>query len=351
MKFYKLITIILIVFLKTETLLSKNNLFNVNNIELEKVDKISNNELTNQAIKKGFNHLIAKILLKKDVDKLSNLSFKSIKELVSYYRVSNSTDKKKNKEILNFSITFDKDKIHNLFFNRQILYSEIVDRELYILPILVKDDEIFIFNNNFFYDSWNKIYKSKKVSLIEFILPLENIEIIQSINNSKNDLINLEIDSLFPEYKDKNSALILIESNNHQNGKIYIKSRIEGKKISKSLIFKKQNDETITLNEIIISKTKRELVNMVKSENLIDIQTPSFLTVKLELNKKNNLVELSSRLKNIDLIEKVYVQEFNKDFMNLKIKYLGKLAKMINQLKSQNISLQLINEQWVIKTL
>ena len=90
---------------------------------------------------------------------------------------------------------------------------------------------------------------------------------------------------------------------------------------------------------------------MVKSENLIDIQTPSFLTVKLELNKKNNLVELSSRLKNIDLIEKVYVQEFNKDFMNLKIKYLGKLAKMINQLKSQNISLQLINEQRVIKTL
>ena len=36
MKMYKLISIILIVFLKTETLLSKNNLFNVNNIRLEK---------------------------------------------------------------------------------------------------------------------------------------------------------------------------------------------------------------------------------------------------------------------------------------------------------------------------
>ena len=60
---------------------------------------------------------------------------------------------------------------------------------------------------------------------------------------------------------------------------------------------------------------------------------------------------MKSRLKNIDLIEKVYVQEFNKDFMNLKIKYLGKLEKIINQLKSENISLQLINEQWVIKTL
>ena len=348
MKLYKPIIIILIIFLKTETVLSENNLFNVNNIELEKKDKISNNTLTNKAIKKGFNQLIAKILLKEDIVKFSNLNSKSIKELVSYYQISNLTDEENNKEILNFSITFDKDKIHNLFFKKQILYSEIVDKELYILPILEKEDEIFIFNNNFFYDKWNKIYTD---SLIEFILPLENIEIIQNINKSRNDLINLEIDLLFPEYINKNIALIFIEKGNAQNGKIYIKARIEGKKISKNIIIKKQDNETISLNEIIITNTKKELVNMIKSENLIDIQTPSFLIAKLDLNKKSNIVELNSRLKNIDLIEKVYVQEFNRDFMSLKIKYLGKLEKIINQLKNQNISLELINEQWIIKTL
>ena len=37
--------------------------------------------------------------------------------------------------------------------------------------------------------------------------------------------------------------------------------------------------------------------------------------------------------------------------MNLKIKYLGNLEKMINQLDKENIKLQLINDQWVIKTL
>ena len=46
MKLYKQIIFILIVFLKTETLLSENNLFNVNNIQLEKKDKTSNNELS-----------------------------------------------------------------------------------------------------------------------------------------------------------------------------------------------------------------------------------------------------------------------------------------------------------------
>ena len=75
------------------------------------------------------------------------------------------------------------------------------------------------------------------------------------------------------------------------------------------------------------------------------------MNAKLDLNKQSNLVELNSRIRNIDLIENIYVQEFNKDYMNLRIKYLGKLEKMINQLKKNNISLKLINDQWIIKTL
>ena len=50
------------------------------------------------------------------------------------------------------------------------------------------------------------------------------------------------------------------------------------------------------------------------------------------------------------MIENVYVQEFNKDYMSLKIKYLGKLDKIINQLKNKNIHLQFIQDEWIIKT-
>ena len=64
MKLHKQIIFILIVFLKTETLLSENNLFNVNNIQLEKKENITNDELANKAIKKGFDRLITKILIK-----------------------------------------------------------------------------------------------------------------------------------------------------------------------------------------------------------------------------------------------------------------------------------------------
>ena len=348
MKLYKQIIFILIVFFKTETLLSKNNLFNVNNIELEKKDKITNDSLANQAIKKGFSKLIDKILLKEDIDKFSDLQFSSIKQLVSYYQITNVPEKNPKKELVNFSVTFDKDKIHDLFYKRGVSYSEILDRELYILQILIKENDIFIFNNNFFYENWNNDLDN---NLIEFILPLENIEIIQNINRFKNNLIDLEIVNLFKEYTNKNLALILIEENNLIIKKIYIKTLIQGKNISKSLNLKNDNSNSDMNYKKVIIELKKELVNLVKSRNLIDIRTPSFLNAKLDLGKNSNLVELKSRIKKIDLIENIVVQSFNKDYVDLRIKYLGKLEKIILQLKEESIELRLINEQWIIKAL
>ena len=75
MKSYKLILLILIVFLKTGNVLSNTNIFNVNNIEIEKKSKSNNDELANEAIKKGFKELLDKILLKEDSKKLEELKF------------------------------------------------------------------------------------------------------------------------------------------------------------------------------------------------------------------------------------------------------------------------------------
>ena len=60
---------------------------------------------------------------------------------------------------------------------------------------------------------------------------------------------------------------------------------------------------------------------------------------------------LISRIKNIDLIDSIYVQELTKDYTRLRIKYLGKLENIINQLKNQNIDLKLIGDNWIIKVL
>ena len=350
MKLNKQIIFILIVFFKTGTVLSENNLFNVNNIQLEKKDKSTNNALANLAIKKGFNQLIAKILLKKDSDKLSDLSLSSIKRLVTYYQISNTSDEKKNVnnnvEKINFNISFDKDKIHNLFYRKGISYSKITNKELFILPILKQNNKIYIYSQNFFYDKWNE---TNDEELIEFILPLENIETIQNVNLNRNNLLNLKLKNIFIEYEDKNLALILIEDNNFKEEKIYIKAKILGKNIVKNINIKRLNLNKDKFYKKIITEVKQEIIYLIKSQNLIDIRAPSFLNAELKINKKSNLVVLNSRLKNINLIENIYVQELNNESIFLKIKYLGKLDEIIRQLEIHKIILKLNANQWSIK--
>ena len=88
---------------------------------------------------------------------------------------------------------------------------------------------------------------------------------------------------------------------------------------------------------------------MVKSQNLIDVRTPSFLNVEINLENKSNLVILSNRIKKIDLIDNFYVQQLDKDYALVKIKYLGKINKIINKLKDQNMNLKMADGQWYLK--
>ena len=103
MKFYKIIITILIVFFKTGNLLSENNLFNVNNIQLEKKDKISIKNLANNAIKKGFTQLLSRILLSEDKSKKMNTDV--------FYTITNDSLIK----------NIQKSKVERLFFQHSEL--------------------------------------------------------------------------------------------------------------------------------------------------------------------------------------------------------------------------------------
>ena len=109
------------------------------------------------------------------------LDFNQIKNLVSYYQI---VEKKENEfeEKIFFNIFFDKEKIHDLFFQKGIYYSEISNKEFFLLPIFKKDGKIYVYNGNFFYEKWNEFSEN---DILEFVLPLEKIEIIQAINSKK----------------------------------------------------------------------------------------------------------------------------------------------------------------------
>ena len=305
----------------------------------------NNKNLAYRAMKKGYEELINRILLEKDVKKLSELDFNEIQNLVSYYQILDDQIKKeKNKKY--FNIYFDKEKFHNLLYLKGISYSDIENFDIYLLPLLKKNDQVFVYSNNYFYQNWKKKNESE---LIEFILPIENIETIQQINLFQNKLFDIDPKDIFEDYENKNLTLIIIEIINEKEIKVFLKTSIMGKRINRSL---RINDKDLTdekLYDYIIFKVKNEIINIVKSQNLIDIRVPSFINIKFIQDKNNSLLELKKRINNIGLIEEIYVQELNNEFISIKIKYLGKIDKIIEKLKNEKVILKYNGEEWSLK--
>ena len=90
---------ILIILFKTGNVLSDNNIFNVNNVEISKEISTNKEKLANQAFKKGFKELINRLLLEEDYKKISTTNLDQIKKLVSYYQIKNQ------EKILNFILS------------------------------------------------------------------------------------------------------------------------------------------------------------------------------------------------------------------------------------------------------
>tara|TARA_B100001989_G_C24499009_1_gene443779 strand:+ start:96 stop:1136 length:1041 start_codon:yes stop_codon:yes gene_type:complete len=346
MKIYKSILIILVIFIKTGNVLSSENIFNVNNIEIEIDPSASFKDLSNKAVQKGFEELINKILLKDDIKKLTNIKLQDVKDLVLYYQTFDEKKINLNKKI--FNIYFDRDKIHSLFYKKGIAYSEVVKTELYLLPIIKDKDQLYIYNKNFFYEKWNEIFSD---DLIEFVLPIENIETIQNLTFHKDNLFKIDLKKIFKEYIDESLALVVVEGPDSKNEKVLLLTNISGKKIDKTLVVKRLKLKKEDYFVKIINETSKELINLIKTQNLVDIRTPSFINAKLMINKKNNLSELNQRLKKIGLINDIYILELNKNYVLLKIKYLGKLDKIINKLEEQKIILKTSGEEWSIKVI
>ena len=72
---------ILIILFKTETILSDNNIFNVNNIEISKETSKNKEKLISDAFRKAYDELINRLLLEEDYKRLSNINLEQIKKL------------------------------------------------------------------------------------------------------------------------------------------------------------------------------------------------------------------------------------------------------------------------------
>jgi len=341
---------ILIILFKTGNVLSNNKIFNVNNIEISREISQNQEKLISKAFLEAFNKLIKRLLMEDDYRRFSNTNLEEIKKLISYYQIGNSnTETKEDKENIKFNVFFDKERVHKFFYDRNILYSDIINTEVILFPLLRKEKQYFIYTKNYFYENWNN--NEQPEDLIQYILPTENIENIEKITLNKSSIYKIDISDFFKEYNSNNVVFANIEVKNNI-AEVFLNTRIQGKTIKKTLSIKKNNNfNQIEFYRKIISKINNAVRDLIKSQNLIDVRTPSFLNVKIKLNAVDNLIEFNNRLQKIDLIDNFYVQQMNKDYVLVKIKYLGKINKIINKLKDQKINLRMIEGQWQLNVI
>ena len=345
MKNLILIFYILIILTKTGNVLSNSTLFNVNNIEINKAFSINREELIKQAFRKSFDQLTNRLLLKEDYEKVSKTDLKTITSLISYYQISSPVEIENKKENIKVNISYDKDKIHDFFYNSNILYADIINSEIIIFPLLKIKNQNYIYNNNYFYENWNKNLAD---DYLQFSLLGESIENIQKININKENIYKIDLNNFFKEFEYTNVAFVTINLKKN-SAEIFLNSRIEGKNIKKNFNIKKDKNKNDDFNNQIILETSDIIKDLVKKENLIDVKTPSFINVELKMKKNDNLVIFNDKLKRIDLVDSFFVQQFNKDYVLIKIKYLGKISKIIKKLKEQNIELKMNSGEWQLR--
>ena len=342
MKNFNFILFILIILFKTGNVLSIESIFTVNNIQVNKNTFKNKEELINIAFKKGFEKLNSKILLEKDYIKTKNISLRSIKNLVSHYQiVKNKEENIKGYESIN--LYFKRDKMYNFYNQNNIKYSDVSGKILKILPVLLLNDEIHIYDNNFFYDKWLN-NEEEKGRNIEYIFPIENLEVIETIKKNQENLQMVNLNNIFDEDTEKDNLLIIIDYGK-QKTKFFLKGTISSKKIIKNLSIE---DQTVNKNDYadILRYLKKEILELVKSQNIIDIGAPSFLNVNLELKRQNDLFRFQNILNEVDLIENFNVREFNNKFAYINIKYYGKINKIKEKLIQKGIDINFTNNQW-----
>ena len=176
-------TILFITFTKS---FCEESVFTINNTKVEGVIDLnfSRDEYINKAFLNSFEILMNKILLTRDLKKVNNIKLNEIKNLISSFQIVEESYRK-NLYKANIKILYNENKIKNLLREKNISFSEPKNISAIFFPVMFVNNEIKSFSENFFYNHWEKVEIENE--LINFILPLEDLEDFSKIVNISNE--------------------------------------------------------------------------------------------------------------------------------------------------------------------
>ena len=152
------LSLIILFSIKTQNISANENIFTVDNIvvktEISTQNRENREKYLNIGFKTGFKNLVINLLRKEDQKKILSTDLTKIKSLIENFRVIE--ERKLEKEyFLKISITFNKNKIKQFFYERNVPYSEISNLEILVYPIMISQNELQVFSQNKFFEEWN----------------------------------------------------------------------------------------------------------------------------------------------------------------------------------------------------
>ncbi len=349
LKEYIFISLMVTIFLFTTFAksFSEENLFTINNIEVKGVVDLnfSREKYLDKVFLDSFDSLMKKILLSRDLNKIDNIKLKQIKNLIHSFQILNESYTKSEYN-LKVRIVYNDTKIKKYLRKKNISFSQPTNISALFYPVFFINGEFQNFNESFFYKKWSEV--SIENEIINFILPLEDLEDISKIIEKKDNIEDLDIDYLVNKYDVKNYIFALIEYYNDKL-KIHIKTNFNQNKTNKNILYNIKNINDHSALSLISKDLKLNITDLWKEENLVNLLMPLSIKIKFEHKNIKNFENIKGTLDNIDIIDNFIIEEFNTNNSFFKIYYYGDPKKL--KLKLSKFGYNLINDQgsWQIK--
>jgi len=325
------------------------NTFKVSDVEISSPFDLNFKKslVIDEGFQSSFYNLLSMITTSGDKQKIKNIKLKELKGMIDSFTIS---DEKfiNNEYFAKLETTFNKRKILDFLDKKNIFPSIPIRNKVLLVPILIdtETDSIHLFNNNIFYNNWNDKYKNHQ--LLNYLLPSEDLEDLDKIQEVSNSIENYDFINLISKYDLQDFIISIIYKNKDE---IKILSKIN---FNNFLKINNQEYSKVNLdNENDFYKILNNLKNTYEDEwkknNEINTSIKLPLTISVESTDYKKIVDLEESLANIDLISSFYILSFNNKHIQYKIIYNGSPKTFFNDMSNRNFNLIIENNVWTIR--
>jgi len=322
---------------------SEESVFTINEVKVKGAIDVnfSRNKYLNRAFSNSYDVLMNKILLISDLKKVEDVKLEDIKNLIKSFQILEESYRE---DIYRAEIRvfYSEKKVKNFLRKKNISFSLPKNISAVFFPVFYLNGKIQSLNENYFYNNWQKI--KIKNELINFILPLEDLDDIFQITKMRDNLEDLDILSLINKYGEKNYVFALMDYEESVLN-IYLKTNFGNNETSKNISYqiKDIKDEKKLIS--ILKDLKLETVDIWKEQNLINLLMPLSIRIKFQHSKLKDLDKLRKIFYKIGIIDKYVLEKFDINNSHYKIYYYGNPKKLKAELSK--FGYELINNQGV----